>query len=146
MSTVVLITLIALGSLVYGLGLFFGLLLLFTHISGWSRLALLFRAAAEPPGYACARQMLRAGSVRYRGAYLNFGREGLYLRCGLPLHPPLLIPWPAFTGIMRDTLRWQPAVTLTVGQPRRASITLLAGHWPLLQQYLPAQLRDSPPA
>ncbi len=146
MSVVLLVTLIVLGGLLYGLGLFFGLVYLFTRLSGWSRLAQHFRVAGEPEGYAFRYQVLRVGTVRYRGSYLNFSKYGLYVRCGLPFHPPLLIPWQAVGAVQPDMVYWRPAVRLSIGQPQLATITLPAVHWPWLQQFLPPQLQSANPA
>jgi hypothetical protein len=146
MSVVLLVVLLVLGSLLYSLGLFFGLVYLFTRWGGWSRLAQQFRAPSEPQGYAFSHQTLRVGPVRYRwSTRINFSPYGLYLRSGLPLHPPLLIPWQAVTGVKPDTLYWFPAVTLSIGQPQLASVTLFAKHWPLLAQFLPPQLNAGTP-
>jgi hypothetical protein len=131
---------------VFGSALFFGITYMFTGASGWTKMAQYFRAPAEPQGYVFSGQTVRVGIVRYRwSTRLIFSPQGLYLRTGLPMHPPLLIPWPAITAVTSDTLYWFPAVTLTIGDPRLATITVFAKHWPLLQQFLPQNLPPGPP-
>lgn len=146
-SAVILIvggTLLAIA--IFGSALFFGITYMFTGASGWTRLAQNFPAPAEPQGYVFSGQTVRVGIVRYRwSTRLSFSPQGLYLRTGLPMHPPLLIPWTAVTAVNSDTLYWLPAVTLTIGSPQLARVTIFAKHWALLQQFLPPNLPPGQP-
>jgi hypothetical protein len=129
------------GGVVWFCVLFFGLLYLFRLVSGWGRLACYFRAPGEPLGFRLTMRSIRVGAVRYRfTTTIVISQYGLYLRTGMPFHPPLLIPWQAVTAIRGSRLYWFPAFTLSIGEPRLAVLTLHQDLFPQLQQFLPPGL------
>lgn len=86
--------------LLYLLGLAF--------VSGWAKLAGHFRAAGAPPGQLLYMQSGQLNSTRYNNILsISITPQGLYLKV-FPLfrlgHPPLLIPWSAFSPKRRSKL------------------------------------------
>lgn len=119
--------------------------------SGYDELARRFPATHVPAGPRYDGQSIRIGAVRWRWATtMIFGPEGLYLALmpTLPVlgrpwfnhHPAVLIPWGEFRAATRGMLYWQSAVSLTVGEPRLAVITMYLPFLPLIQQYTGLQL------
>lgn len=137
----ILVSMLIIGGVLWFCILFFGLLYLFQHVGGWARLARYFCAPGEPPGFRVTRRSIRVGAVRYRfTTTIVISQYGLYLRTGMPFHPPLLIPWQAVAGIRASRLYWFPAFTLSIGEPRLATVTLHQDLFAQLQQFLPAGL------
>jgi hypothetical protein len=114
--------------------------------SGYAELARRFPAPHEPVGQKYTRQSIRIGAVRWRwSATLVFSPEGLYLAFmpGAPIYgdpgfsrfPPVLIPWSEIRSAARGTLYWRSAVTLTIGDPTIAQVTLWQAFFPLIEPY-----------
>lgn len=86
----------------------------FAGLSGWSRLARRYAAGreeGEEPIEWRTLQALRFERLSYGFVSVGIGAAGLHLRCPLPLHAPILVPWqeiarraqaePGLTGLWR---------------------------------------------
>ena len=107
-----------------------GVVYLLAWLSGWVRLARLYRVTHRPSGPPMSPWVAMLGPVSYRGALtIQTAPEGLYLsmivffRIG---HPPLLIPWSAIKrqGVDQGLLiKW---LALVLGEPTLAILRLPA--------------------
>jgi ankyrin repeat protein len=120
---------------VAAIGLFaMGLLHADARMTGWSRLAGRFAAPVALGGQTFARQDADVGTVGFirirnlmRAAALD---KGLYLAMptlARPGHPPLLVPWTEMRVADERQILGRPVVTLAVGSPELATITLRGG-------------------
>jgi hypothetical protein len=83
-----------------------------------------------PAGDACLegyrfapRRTVQVGSVILkRSATIGTGPQGLFLKH--PWRPPVLIPWNEIRSVDRASLYWREAVSLVVGSPPVARLTL----------------------
>jgi len=117
--------------------LFTLLLLIFTHGSGWTRLARLYPASHQPEGQKYTWQTIRVGIVRYRNCVTAItDPQGLYLSVALPHHPPVFIPWSEFRRLGETRLYWRRAIVLSVGDPRVATIAFPMGLFELIRPHL----------
>lgn len=117
--------------------LFTLLLLIFTHGSGWTKLAQTYPANHEPEGQKYIGRTIRVGAVRYRNCVTaSINPYGLYLSVPLPHHPPMLIPWSEFKGLGETRIYWRKAIVLSIGNPRVATIAFPMGLFELMRPYL----------
>jgi hypothetical protein len=118
----------------------------FSAGSGYGELARRFPAPYEPAGRRYDWQHAAVGAVRWRNAAtLVFSPEGLYLALlpRMPLlghpsvnrHPAVLIPWTEIKQMAPTKLYWQQAVTLTIGEPVVAKVTLMQPFLSLVTPY-----------
>lgn len=123
----------------------------FASPGGYRALTRRFPAPAAPAGQRYDGQGLRIGSVRrQRSATLVFAPEGLYLAllAALPGTGPMpapypeamLIPWTEFRAAKPDKLFGESAVSLTIGEPQIAVITMHMQFFLLVQHYTQLQL------
>lgn len=90
-------------------------LLFFSKITGWSRLAEKYRATTKPESKLMQAVQVQWGSIMMAGNIYSIGctREGMYLGVLFPFrvgHPPLLIPWrdiktSKVTGLFKPLVR-----------------------------------------
>lgn len=97
-------------------------------VSGWNKLAKRFRADAAPTGQTLYMQSARLNGSRYNNCLiLIVAAEGLYLKA-FPLfrpgHPPLLLPWSAFSPFKtsKQLLMTLHTTTVTISQFNKVTI------------------------
>ncbi len=97
-----------------------------SFISGWGRLAAMYRCTPAVQVEPMRRETLGVGVGRYyRCAKIAFPPEGLYLAVAvLRCHPPLCIPWREFKHFEEVQYYKMRSVRLTVGAPEQGSILL----------------------
>jgi hypothetical protein len=119
---------------------FYGLSHVFVHASGWSQLASLYTAKYQPQGTLFEHVHVRVGAVRYRnGATVVVSPLGLYLAASalvVSQHPPLLIPWNAFSAVQPTRIYWLSAMAMIVGTPPVATIAVLERVYRAAQPYV----------
>lgn len=130
---IILITVVAVA---FGVGLFFGIVRILGHNSGWNAMAGIYAYNGPEPADIRPRQTLMVGRVQYRNT-VKFALlpEGMYLQTRFN-QQALLIPWRAFSGCQPTTLYWQKAYTLSIGNPVPGSITLLSPLFNATRGYL----------
>jgi hypothetical protein len=110
-----------------------------TRASGLDRLVANFPAPYQPQGLVRARQTIKIGPVRWRNVVtVVLSSEGFYLS-PKPIfsnHKPVLIPWREIRGWRETRLYWQRAITMSVGEPQIAEITVLQDLYGPMQPYL----------
>ena len=101
---------------------------LLSELSGWRRLAAVYRAQKAPNGKRFPMQTGKVGDAWYKGCLTVYtSREGLYVSIW-PIfrfrEPPLFIPWSALCD--RREKRWllSRLVEFDVGSPRVGTIRL----------------------
>ncbi len=120
----ILVLLIVLVSAAFGIGLFFGIVLLLRKASGWDNIAALYSFQGQTPSSTYPRQTLMIGQVRYKNTiYFAATPEGMYLQTRFNPRA-LMIPWTAFASCREATLNWQKAYTLFLGDPAWGAITV----------------------
>ena len=107
-----------------------GVVYLLAWLSGWVRLAQLYRTSNAPNGSPLDTFWAMLGPVNHKGTlHIQPAPEGLYLstmiffRMG---HPPLLIPWHAIKrqdGAQLSLVKW---VALELGNPKITTLRLPA--------------------
>lgn len=101
---------------------------LLATLSGWARLAQVYRADERPEGTRFGRQSGKIGWVTYNNCLtIVVNRQGLHLTL-FPLfrigHPPLSIPWSEFHRLReKHVLRWRFFVA-EIGEPVMATVQL----------------------
>jgi hypothetical protein len=118
-------------------GVWIGTLAVFSHQSGWPKLAAVYRAERPPSGRCFSLQGGKIGAVRFRGCLTIYtSREGLYLSIS-PIfrfrEPPLFIPWSAIRNRREKRWLWSRLIEFDVGFPSIVTMRLL-----------PAIFRDAP--
>lgn len=114
--------------------------LFFSHISGWSQLAKVYRDS-EPllsaQGDNCYWRSGSIGEVRYKSCLnLRVCKSGLRMSTALPFrigHPPLFIPWDAFHTVSVRRGFFLCAIHACIGWPVLAKVDLpiwLVDHLP----------------
>ena len=120
----------ALVVLVVGLWCLFVLWLL-SELSGWRRVAALYRAQRPPSGRCILMSGGKIGDVWYRGCLTIYtSDEGLYLSIW-PIfrfrQPPLFIPWSAVQNRHEKRWLWTRMIEFDIGSPPVGTMRLLPG-------------------
>jgi hypothetical protein len=106
-------------------------------MSGWRKLAAVYRAERPPPGRCFLLQGGKIGDVWYRGCLTIYtSPEGLYLSAW-PIfrfrEPPLFIPWTAIRNRREKQSLWSRLIEFDVDSPSNGTMRLL-----------PSVFRDAP--
>ena len=119
MFAVLLVAAILGGIALWGLLLWALIRAVFSHLSGWKRLAERFAAPRAPGVWHWSKQTVRVGNIRYRRTIrLSVQPEALYLQeTGLMRHPRLSIPWPEMHSASAGRLYGRPSMKVCVGRP-----------------------------
>ena len=108
------ISILVVGSLAF----LFYLMVVVAWLSGWSRLARTYRAAARPSGAAIRFQSARFGWVDYSGCVTFIPTEsGLHISMMPPFgpgHRPLFIPWSAMTHVKSQDKWYGRTTTVSI--------------------------------
>lgn len=122
-----------------------GVVYLLAWLSGWRRLARLYRTSNAPKGSPLGTFWAMLGPVNHKGTlHIQPAPEGLYLstmvffRMG---HPPLLIPWHAIKRQDVEQLSLVKWVALELGNPKITTLRLPAAmvDEAVLARYLPKE-------
>jgi hypothetical protein len=108
-----------------------------SHMSGWPKLAAVYRAQYPPSGRCFLLAGGKIGDVWYRGCLTIYtSPEGLYLSVW-PIfrfrEPPLFIPWSDVRDRREKRWLWSRLIEFDVGSPPIGTLRLL-----------PAVFRDAP--
>ena len=139
MVAMILLIVVA-GNLLLFLAIFLLVSWIFSLISGWGRLAAVYRCGSTAGVPMMRRESVSVGPARYRRcARVAFRPEGLYVAVALlRLHPPLCIPWREFRQFEPAMFYRQPSMKITVGDPPRGTILLPMHLYQLAYPYLTA--------
>jgi len=116
-----------------------GVAVALSHMSGWPKLAAVYRAQRPPSGKCLLFTGGKIGDVWFRGCLTIYtSPEGLYLSVW-PIfrfrEPPLFIPWNEIRNRREKCLLWSRLIEFDVGSPPIGTMRLL-----------PAVFRDAPNA
>ena len=101
---------------------------LLASVSGWTRLAALYRADKLVLGERAYMRTGRIGPVNYHSV-LSFrcNEHGLAIAVVWPLrfgHPPLFIPWSEFHRVAPDAVLYSRRVKASIGNPAIVRVVL----------------------
>ncbi|MGQ0642659.1 MAG: hypothetical protein ACT4P6_18100 [Gemmatimonadaceae bacterium] len=110
---------VAVGSLIAFLGIWFIVTTLLAIISGWTELAAAFPGGSRPGGQILRRLVLKVGAVGEKGVTaLIPTADGLYLESH-PLfrfrRPAVHIPWRRIRYVDSHRVLWQRSLTFDLG-------------------------------
>ena len=110
---------------------------LLSELSGWRKLAAVYRAERPPSGRRLSMQGGWVGSTLYRGCLTIYtSHEGLYVSLWPVFRfrePPLFIPWSAIHNAREKRWIFSRLIEFDIGSPRIGTMRLL-----------PNVLRDAP--
>lgn len=117
------------GFWVYFIALWCLITVIIAYLGGWQRLAKRYRTTRPPSVKAFRMTSCTIGLFCSYKSCLNIyvSAEGLYLSVIFLFrlaHPPLFIPWDDIRVTGEDQFFWVKTVTLAVGNPIIASVTL----------------------
>jgi len=106
-----------------------GVIALLSQLSGWSKLATVYRAQHPPSGRRLAMQGGKIGDVWYtRCLTIYVSHEGFYLSIW-PIfrfrQPPLFIPWSAIHNRREKRWLWFRLIEFGVGSPPIGTMRLM---------------------
>jgi hypothetical protein len=113
----------------------------FKGSSGLTRLIQQYPAPFQPEGAVQTWQTIRLGAVRWRNCVtMVIGPQGFYFAIRQPFTSfrPVLIPWRQITATRETYLYWFRAVTLSVGNPTVAEVTVYQNQFERMRPYLAA--------
>jgi hypothetical protein len=121
-------------------GMFLLLTTLFRGLSGWGRLAELYRTDVPPAEGTFRRQTVRVGPVRFRRSMsVGVSAAGLYLAPSWPFvrqHPPVLIPWEAVSRVDETSFYWRTYKNLHIGEPEITAVAVESSVYAAMQPHL----------
>lgn len=115
----------------------------FSKMSGLTELAGHYPALDAPEGLVLRKQTVKVGAVVFkRCATVGIGSRGLHLQVKhlFGKYPPVLIPWGDVASVEPTRLYWQPAASMTIGTPHRATLTVQMDLFEKLSSCLPSSL------
>jgi hypothetical protein len=112
------------------LAMWIGVMALLAYMSGWWKLAAVYRAQRPPSGRCFLLAGGKVGDVWYRGCLTVYASaEGLYLSVW-PIfrfrEPPLLIPWSDIRNRREKRWLWFRYIEFDVGSPPIGTMRLLS--------------------
>ncbi|HEY4257178.1 MAG TPA: hypothetical protein VGM66_08205 [Candidatus Udaeobacter sp.] len=107
-----------------------GVMALLSHMSGWPKLAAVYRARRPPSGTCFLLAGGKIGDVWYRGTLTIYtSPEGLYISLW-PIfrfrEPPLFIPWHDIRNRREKRWLWSGLIEFDVGSPPIGTMRLLS--------------------
>ena len=127
--SLLVILIVLLFPLAFG-GMWCGVLLLLSRLSGWHRLAQHFASDRLPDGTRFQWQSGYLGLISYRHCLnITVAANGLHLAVSLPFrigHPNLLIPWQAIGPRSDERFFWHSLSRMEIGRPALATLKLPA--------------------
>jgi hypothetical protein len=117
------------GFPIYFVLLWSSVVFMLSRLGGWHALATNFPSAAEPQGQKFRTTSARIGWTNYNNCLIAIVADnGLFLHPWLPFrmfHPPLLIPWSAFSPLDEKKLLWATSYSTTISLRGGKSINLV---------------------
>jgi hypothetical protein len=107
-----------------------GVVALLSHMSGWPKLASVYRARRPPSGRCFLLAGGKIGAVSYRGTLTIYtSPEGVYISLW-PIfrfrNPPLFIPWHDIHNRREKRWLWTRLIDFDVGSPPIGTMRLFA--------------------
>lgn len=128
------------------IGLWCGVCYLLSKMSGWRDLAEKYPLTAPFTGETHSWQSGRMGACSYRSCLiLGVNHQGLYLSV-FPIFaigaPPLLIPWPAVSGVKREKFFFWKVTKINIGTPPITTLEVYGPFLDLIRRWIAPQLID----
>ena len=130
LPAIALVILIVIGSVLFFVALWYGIIYFASNAGGWTRIADKYPGPENfSHGRFFTKETGRFGKARYKHTLdVQVAPQGLYITSILPpqkTHPPLLIPWSEIKGISEQNAFGVTITNLTIGEPRIVTI----GFW-----------------
>jgi hypothetical protein len=126
------------GFPVYFIALWCGIMFMLSRFGGWGSLAQIYPAPSQPAGRKFSTASASLGGTNYNNCLIVVvANEGFFLQPWLPFrmfHPPLLIPWNAFSPFQERKMLWAKLYTSTISTRDGRQLKLSLSSQPLVDE------------
>jgi hypothetical protein len=126
------------GFPLYFAALWCGIIFLLSRVGGWHRLAQSFQATSQPTGRKFSMASASLGGTNYNNCLTTVvANEGFFMQPWLPFrmfHPPLLIPWNAFSPFQERKLLWSKLYTTAISTRDGRQLKLTLSSQPMVTE------------